>query len=229
MLEDAIKISEDSYLPLRQVVFNTLRYAILHGNLKPGERLMEVKLAEILGVSRTPVREALKLLQDDGLVNLMPRRGAMVARIDEKTMLDVLTIRKTLEELAVKLACELITPEEIQSLKEVTDSLELAVDRNDVEKIAELDVKFHDIILQSTTNKKLVQVLNLLKEQMYRYRYEYVRLETDHLKILKDHRAIIRSLEDKDPQHAIDIVKKHIDVQGETVKKGIRKIIRNYN
>lgn len=223
-LEDAIKITENNFLPLRQVVFNTLRYAILHGSLSPGERLMEVKLADILGVSRTPVREALKLLEEEGLVDMIPRRGAVVARIDEKTMLDVLVVRKSLEALAVKIACETITKDDIQKLKEVTDKLEVAIDKNDIEKITDLDVKFHDIIFNSTTNKKLVQLLNDLREQMYRYRFEYIKLETDHIKILRDHRAIIRCLEEHDQTLASEMVKKHIDIQGETVKKGLLDI-----
>lgn len=225
MLEDAIKLTENNFLPLRQVVFNSLRYAILHGDLKPGERLMEVKLADILGVSRTPVREALKLLEEEGLVKLIPRRGAIVDKIDEKTMTDVLVVRRALEALAVKLACETITKGDIQKLKEVTDNLELAVDRNDIEKIADLDVKFHDIIFQSTQNKKLLQMLNDLREQMYRYRFEYVKNESEHIRILKEHRAIIKSLEEHDKTQATAVVKKHIDNQGETVKKLLNKEI----
>lgn len=223
MLEEAIKISENNFLPLREVVFNTLRYAILHGDLKPGERLMEVKLADTLGVSRTPVREALKLLEGEGLVNMIPRKGAVVSKIDEKTMEDVLVVRRSLEGLAVKLACECITSDQIQSLKEVTDTLEDAINRNEIDKIADLDVRFHDIILNAANNKKLVQVLNEIKEQMYRYRLEYVKYEEDHKTILNEHRAIIRSLEAHDKNLAAEILKKHIETQKEKVRAGIRR------
>ena len=101
----------NEYLPLRDVVFQTLRQAILYGELKPGERLMEVHLAERLGVSRTPIREAIRKLELEGLVVMIPRRGAVVASITEKDLKDVLEVRRTLEILACEVACERITPE----------------------------------------------------------------------------------------------------------------------
>ena len=117
MMEDSMKDMMDEYLPLREVVFRTLRRAILKGELKPGERLMEVQLANRLGVSRTPVREAIRKLELEGLVTMIPRRGAEVAEITEKNMRDVLEVRRALEELAVKIACEKMTDEEIELLR----------------------------------------------------------------------------------------------------------------
>ena len=96
----------NEYLPLRDVVFNTLRQAILRGELKPGERLMEIQLANKLGVSRTPIREAIRKLELEGLVLMIPRKGAEVAEITEKSLRDVLEVRRALEELSVQLACE---------------------------------------------------------------------------------------------------------------------------
>ena len=111
------EVNMNEYLPLRDVVFNTLRKAILRGELKPGERLMEIQLANKLGVSRTPIREAIRKLELEGLVLMIPRKGAEVAEITEKNMRDVLEVRKALEELAVQLACEKITAEEIEEIK----------------------------------------------------------------------------------------------------------------
>ena len=87
-------VNMNEYLPLRDVVFNTLRQAILKGELKPGERLMEIALAEKLGVSRTPIREAMRKLEQEGLVVMIPRRGAQVANITEKDLNDVLEVRR---------------------------------------------------------------------------------------------------------------------------------------
>ena len=101
--------NENDYLPLRDVVFNTLRTSILTGELKPGERLMEIHLADKLGVSRTPIREAIRKLELEGLVTMIPRRGAEVAQITEKNLRDVLEVRRALDALAVELACERIT------------------------------------------------------------------------------------------------------------------------
>lgn len=108
-MEQNLKVNENEYLPLRDVVFNTLRQAILRGEFKPGERLMEIQLANKLGVSRTPIREAIRKLELEGLVIMIPRKGAEVADITEKSLRDVLEVRKALEELAVQLACEKIT------------------------------------------------------------------------------------------------------------------------
>ena len=109
MKEPNFEVSMNEYLPLRDVVFNTLRQAILRGELKPGERLMEIQLANRLGVSRTPIREAIRKLELEGLVLMIPRKVAEVAEITEKSLRDVLEVRRALEELAVELVCEKIT------------------------------------------------------------------------------------------------------------------------
>ena len=112
MLEESMKMNVDEYLPLRDVVFNTLRQAILTGDFLPGERLMEITLAKRLGVSRTPVREAIRKLELEGLVDMIPRKGAAVARITVSDLKDVLEVRCHLEEFAASIACDRITEEE---------------------------------------------------------------------------------------------------------------------
>ena len=116
MPED-LKLNMNAYLPLRDVVFHTLREAILKGDLRPGERLMELQLASKLGVSRTPIREAIRMLEQEGLAVTIPRKGAEVAKMTEKDMEDVLQIREALDELAVQVACDKMTA---QQLKELT-------------------------------------------------------------------------------------------------------------
>ena len=111
MKEEKLQVNMDNFLPLRDVVFKTLRRAILTGELKPGERLMEIHLANRLGVSRTPIREAIRKLELEGLVTMIPRRGAEVPDITEKNLKDVLEVRRALEGLAIELACQRITEE----------------------------------------------------------------------------------------------------------------------
>ncbi len=111
------EVTMNEYLPLRDVVFNTLRQAILRGELKPGERLMEIQLANKLGVSRTPIREAIRKLELEGLVLMIPRKGAEVAEITEKNLRDVLEVRCALEELAVQLACDRMDEEGVRELR----------------------------------------------------------------------------------------------------------------
>lgn len=170
-MQDNLQVTMDEFLPLRDVVFNTLRQAILTGELKPGERLMEIHLANKLGVSRTPIREAIRKLELEGLVTMIPRRGAEVAQITEKSMNDVLEVRRARIALCVELACDRITPEELQDLKKACDTFEAAVKTDDIKQIAQADVALHDIIVQATGNQRLIQLVNNLSEQMYRYSF----------------------------------------------------------
>ena len=165
-----LKVNMNEYLPLRDVVFNTLRQAILKGELEPGERLMEIQLADRLGVSRTPIREAIRKLELEGLVLMIPRKGAEVAKISEKNLRDVLEVRRSLEELATELACQRMSPEDLQELEAAQDEFRQAIQEGDFMKIAESDEHYHDVIYQGTGNTRLVQILNNLQEQMYRYR-----------------------------------------------------------
>ena len=216
------QVNMDEYLPLRDVVFNTLRQAILRGELKPGERLMEIQLANKLGVSRTPIREAIRKLELEGLVLMIPRRGAEVAEITEKSLRDVLEVRGALEELAVKLACQKITDEQIQELRAAEKEFEMALSSGDVTVYAEADVKFHDIIYRATDNQRLIQLLFNLREQMYRYRVEYLKREEAHGTLLIEHKKIIETITNRDMDAAVDAVCQHIDNQVSAVIDTIR-------
>ena len=222
-MESNFTVNMNEYLPLRDVVFNTLRQAILRGELKPGERLMEVQLANKLGVSRTPIREAIRKLELEGLVLMIPRKGAEVADITEKSLMDVLEVRKALEELAVQLCCDKITGKEIEELHRAADDFRrILKTSDDVTEIAEADVRFHDIIYLATGNQKLIQILNNLREQMYRYRVECIKRKESHPILIAQHEEIIRRIENKEKKEAADIVCRHIDNQAEVVTGVIR-------
>ncbi|MEF9840371.1 MAG: GntR family transcriptional regulator [Lachnospiraceae bacterium] len=221
-METNFGVSMNEYLPLRDVVFNTLRQAILRGELKPGERLMEIQLANKLGVSRTPIREAIRKLELEGLVLMIPRKGAEVAEITEKNLRDVLEVRRALEELAVRIACEKITEEQIKQLKETAENLQNTLDSKDVTKIAEADVKFHDIIYFATDNQRLIQLLNNLAEQMYRYRVEYLKRENFYENVVAEHKDLIQTIEARQQDMAAQVICRHIDNQVEAVIHTIR-------
>ena len=212
----------DDFLPLRDVVFKTLRQAILTGDLKPGERLMEIHLANKLGVSRTPIREAIRKLELEGLVTMVPRRGAQVAQITEKSLSDVLEVRRALDELAVELACLRITDEEKEKLKEACADFEKAVVTRDIRAIAKADVVFHDIIFQSTGNERLSQLVNNLAEQMYRYRYEYIKDDKRHDVLVNEHRKIYDSILQGDIPSAKEAIRVHIENQEKSIIHQIR-------
>lgn len=221
-MEPNFNVTMNEYLPLRDVVFNTLRQAILRGELKPGERLMEIQLANKLGVSRTPIREAIRKLELEGLVLMIPRKGAEVADITEKSLRDVLEVRKALEELAVRLACDKITKEEVGNLKAAAQEFKKALASSDITQIAEADVRFHDIIYEATENQKLVQLLNNLREQMYRYRIEYLKNSGVYNKLIAEHEEIIRHIEKREKEQAAGIVSRHIENQAAAVTDVIR-------
>ena len=131
MSSDKLKVNVNEYLPLRDVVFNTLRQAIITGEFVPGERLMEIALANRLGVSRTPVREAIRKLELEGLVVMIPRKGAEVARITEKDLRDVLEVRSSLEELAAGLATERLDDGSREKIQEALDNFREAIQTDD--------------------------------------------------------------------------------------------------
>ena len=212
-MEPKFEVTMNEYLPLRDVVFNTLRQAILRGELKPGERLMEIQLANKLGVSRTPIREAIRKLELEGLVLMIPRKGAEVAEITEKNLRDVLEVRGALEELAVQLACDRIDKDGIRNLKKAAKEFEATLDSDDITQIAGADVAFHDIIYLATDNRRLIQLLNNLREQMYRYRVEYLKQKECHPKLLAEHQDIIRAIENGERDKAAKITSQHIDNQ----------------
>ena len=221
-MTDNLTLNMDAYLPLRDVVFTTLREAILKGELKPGERLMELQLAAKLGVSRTPIREAIRMLEQEGLAVTIPRRGAEVARMTEKDMQDVLQVREALDELAASIACELITEEEMAQLKQAAEDFEAATATKDVKRIADTDMIFHDIIYRATRNPKLVNILNNLREQMYRYRVEYLKDEQNYPVLLKEHSEILAGFWERNKDMVTDSMRKHVENQATAVKTMIQ-------
>ena len=161
-MDNLTKLNLDNYKPLRDVVFESLRTAILEGKLKSGQRLMEVQLAEQLGVSRTPIREAIRKLELEGLVIMLPRKGAYVADMSFKDLIDVLEIRASLEGLAASLASGRRRDEDIEGLEKLAREFEESVKSGDIEEVLKKDVEFHEYIFSLANNKKLYQIINSL-------------------------------------------------------------------
>lgn len=218
-----LEMQMDEYLPLRDVVFNTLRRAILKGELKPGERLMEIALADKLGVSRTPIREAIRKLELEGLVVMAPRKGAKVASITERDLNDVLEVRKGMEVLAISLACKRITGEELEKLEIIERDFQRLIESGNLTELAEMDVKFHDTIYQATNNQRLVQLLNNLREQMYRYRMEYLKDIAVRRTLAEEHKSICQALRERNQQQAEKYVSIHIDNQQKAIIRSLNQ------
>lgn len=222
-MEQKLKVNMNEYLPLRDVVFNTLRQAILKGELEPGERLMEIQLADRLGVSRTPIREAIRKLELEGLVLMIPRKGAEVAKISEKSLRDVLEVRRSLEELAIELACQRMSDSDIEDLEIAQNAFREAVITGDAMTIAETDEHYHDIIYNGTGNNRLVQILNNLREQMYRYRLEYIKDAEKRQILVVEHEQILKAVRGRKAAEAQTLIREHIDNQEITVSKNIKE------
>ncbi len=223
MGQEGLQASMDAFLPLRDVVFNTLRQGILTGELVPGERLMEIHLAKRLGVSRTPIREAIRKLELEGLVIMVPRKGACVAQISQKSMKDVLEVRKALDVLAMELACERICPEELEQLNLACEAFALAVKGGDLKKIAQKDVELHEIIFRATGNSRLLHLIHSLSEQMYRYRFEYIKNTSQHRLLVEEHRVIYESLVGRQKDKAMEAAALHIDNQAKAIVEQIER------
>lgn len=217
------KVNLNDYKPLREVIFNTLREAIIVGELKPGERLMEVQLADKMGVSRTPVREAIRKLELEGLVEMLPRKGAHVADLSVKDIMDVLEVRSTLDGLASSLSADRITDDEIKELKHVLSQFTNHVEKENIQGLIKKDVEFHDIIYRSSRNDKLIQISNNLREQIQRFRVIYIKDYSSSRELIREHNEIYDAITRRDSKAAMQTAQNHIKNQEETIIRSIRK------
>ncbi|NLX77764.1 MAG: GntR family transcriptional regulator [Clostridiaceae bacterium] len=217
------KIKMDDYMPLRDVIFNTLRDAIVSGELKPGERLMEVTLAEKMGVSRTPVREAVRRLEMEGLVTMTPRKGTHVAEITVKDIMDVLEVRAALDKLATRLAAERAKPETLRQLENIHKQYIACLQKENISGAIKKDVEFHEVIYNAAGNAKLTNVAGNLREQIYRFRVLYLKDFSNAEEVLKEHRAILKAMQEKDAELAGKLAEEHIVHQQETIIQRMEK------
>ena len=153
---------------------------------------------------------------------MIPRKGAEVAQITEKDLRDSLEVRCNLEELAVKLACERITGEGEEKLKLALEDFKQAVEKQDFQNIVDSDIAFHDVIFEATQNHRLMQIASNLREQVYRYRVQYIKDDKLHPVLEEEHRMIVDYILKKDVQNAVNTMKKHIINQEEGVIKKIQ-------
>ena len=200
-----------NHRPLREMVYEELKMQILTGVIVPGTRMMEVELADQMGVSRTPIREAIRKLEKEGLVTIRPRRGAFASSINTDDMLDILEVRQNMEGLAAFFAASRMTPDQLDKLKEISEGYNQAVLDGDMEAMIDYDTRFHRAIVDSSNNKILVQMIEQLQELVLRFRYIYYDSFRRAENMPEEHQAILDAIArgDEDAaRHAADI---HID------------------
>lgn len=212
-----LPIRLDSYQPLREVVCETLRTAIVNGILKPGERLMEIQLAEELGVSRTPVREAIRKLELEGFVVMIPRRGTYVADLSIKDINEVYEVRTSLDVLAAGLAAERITEDELEQMERLLVQIGEYIDNNDMDKIVEADSLFHDILYRASRNDRLVGIINNLREQLTRFRSMSMSYPGRLKNTLEEHSRLVEAIAQRDPELAQQRAVEHMENAEQTL------------
>ncbi len=217
-------IKLDSYQPLREVVCETLREAIRTGILQPGERLMEIKLAEELGVSRTPVREAIRKLEMEGYVIMMPRRGTYVANLSIRDVNEVFEIRTSLDSLARGLAAERFTDEELEQLERLLVLIGEYIEKGDMEKIVETDTEFHDILYQASRNSRLIGIILNLREQLTRFRAMSMAYPGRLKETLEEHSRIVEAIADGNVKAARKASELHMEQSEKTLLNSMESL-----
>lgn len=212
----------DAYKPLREIVSDALRQAIRDGLLPPGERLMEIPLAEELGVSRTPIREAIRILEQEGLVVMIPRRGTYVADMSLKDVTEVFELRSILEELAAELAAERITNEEIEALEQHLVEIGNYMNENNLDKVVQADILFHEILYKASRNDRLVEMINNLREQTLRFRTLSMSQTGRLAKTWDEHRQLVEAISDRDVERARQIARIHMEESEKTLLAGMQ-------
>ena len=197
---------------LWQRVYDHLRNEILSGSLTPGAELSEVALAESLGVSRGPIREAIGRLASEGLVTVRPRRGAVVSSLSTEEFLELYQVREALELMAVKLAVPRLGPEDITALQSLIDEMSTRAERNQVAEFFEANTAFHARLVDASGNGKLADLYRQLLDQLGRYRRSSLRLRGNLQRSIAEHAAILRAAKRGDTERAARLMSEHIRV-----------------
>lgn len=213
-----------NHKPLREMVYEELKMQILTGAIIPGTRMMEVELADEMGVSRTPIREAIRKLEKEGLVTIEPRRGAYASMISTEDMVAILEVRQDLEGLAALFAADRMQKEQLEELKDECAKYDDAVEHGSMEDMIKHDTRFHRIIVDSCHNKILVQMIEQLQELVLRFRYIYYDNFKRAENMPEEHAAILKAIEDGNAAEARAAADVHIDRLKELViKEGVQQ------
>ena len=214
-----------NHKPLREIVYEELKRRILIGEIAPGTRMMEVELADDMGVSRTPVREAIRKLEKEGLVTIEPRRGAYASDVSIKDMTDVLEVRQYLEGMATGMAALKITEEEKRELLKATEAYSKAVESEDTDEIIRCDELFHKLIVDCSGNKTLIQMISQVQELALRFRYIYYDDFSRYRNQPLEHKEIVEAIMSGDSEKARHAADAHIARLKEFVSEEGNEII----
>lgn len=209
--------------PLYVLVLDVLREAIINGTLKPGEKILEAQLAEELGISRTPVREAMRKLEQEGFVRIIPRKGACVAEFSEGDIEETFQVRLALELLAVELASEKMDASGAAALEKVLQEEEIAIESGSLVEQVEKDAEFHEHIYRIAGNQKLIQIMGNLREQITRFRFVSIGGRGRGKEVLLEHMGIFEALKQRNAALARERIDRHVRSTQEALIAAIRR------
>lgn len=205
----------DSHRSLNEVVTDALRHAILHGQFELGERLREARLAEMFNVSRNPIREALRVLEVEGLVEIVPRKGARIPLLSSDEIAEIIEVRAELEGMSARLAATRCTDEARTSLQRLLEEGNRAERENDIELLQEMNDRFHDRLAEVGKNRFLAEFMRSLRERtlwLFKLSGQARIIET-----WREHAAILQAVMSADPQLSSALAMRHVKEVGKTL------------
>ena len=221
MLLDKIKL--ENYELLNQKVYHALKKAIIRGDIKQNSKLILTEIAKSLGVSNTPIREAVNKLASEGLVKIIPNKGIIVKEINIDDFREILQIRAFLDGLIVKIALQKIADKEIDETMEIIHEMEQCVKEDNRITYNDLDIKFHDIFLNIAGNNTLKEIYNKLTEQGYRFRLRTLKITDRMNKSLEEHKEIAFNVKERNLDEAVRVSQKHIENISKSIEEDEKK------
>ena len=217
------KIRLENYELLNQKVYRALKKGIIRGDIQPNSKLILTEIAKSLSVSNTPIREAVNKLASEGLVTIIPNKGIIVKKINIDDFQEILQIRAFLDGLIAKLASQKMTVKDIDNLDKIIDEMEQCVEEDDRLAYNDLDIKFHDLLLNIAGNNTLKEIYNNLIEQSYRFRLRTLKISDRMSKSLREHKEIALKLKEKNPDEANRVSQEHIESISKSIEEDEKK------
>lgn len=202
---------------LREKILETIREAILKGQLKPGEKVAEPELAERFGISRTPIREAFRQLESEGYLTVIPRKGAVVTSLSERAVEEFYAIKSILEGYAARMAAENLTERDIEKLEAINARLAQLAEEGDVKTFFKVHNEFHELFIRAADNEKLLELINQLMLKFNRLRLASLAIPGRMDTSVREHEKIIEAFRNKDGELADNLVRKTASYGGQVL------------
>lgn len=219
MSRQKISLKIEQPISIRENIYEQLKNEILSDKIPPKATLVETQLSKQIGISRTPIREALHVLQKEGLLELIPRVGYRVRQIDWEEVKEICEIRKSLEILAARWALKRITPEEIEGIEENLNKSEIMIKKGKLSMFIDLDAEFHELLGRASGSQRLLKLILSHRSDMLRYRIESLKGADTAAIAIAGHRRIFECLIEKDESGVESAIKDHIEMAKKYIQR----------